>query len=241
MSIEIWLIIGIFFITIEFSYVSKVGFIELGLGALSTSGFLYFYPESVTLINHQFIALVLFGFVWGALRSSLEFYYTNKRNGNTDSFNLVENQVKMVAMPVKSSQLGESILSVNNMSAKPGESYMNVKNTKQTLTAPLKCLNALFWVLGYVGLGLLFHGQENIFANSQLKDNTLINTINDFMTMAWKYYEIMPVVVGFLYGVLTSEGDLSQRIGKITKNVAFGLCIVASIKLSLFIAELINF
>ncbi len=118
---------------------------------------------------------------------------------------------------------------------------MTIKNTKQAITSPLKWLNALFWVLGYVGLGLFFHGQENIFTNSRLEGNALISTINDFMTMAWKYHETIPVVVGYLYGGLTSEGGLYQRIARITRYTAFGLCIVASIKISSFVAELINF
>jgi hypothetical protein len=33
-------------------------------------------------------------------------------------------------------------------------------------------------------LGLLFQEQENVFVNSQLKDNTVIKTANGFMAMA---------------------------------------------------------
>ncbi len=88
-------------------------------------------------------------------------------------------------------------------------------------------------------MGLLFQEQENVFVNSQLKDNTVIKTANGFMAMAWKYYKIIPIVAGCLYGYLTGEGDLGQRVGKITKYVAFGLSVLVSFKIALFMSELI--
>ena len=59
------------------------------------------------------------------------------------------------------------------------------------------------------------------------------------MAMAQKYYEIIPIVAGCLYGYLTGEGYLGQRVGKITKYVAFGLSVLVSFKIALFMSELI--
>ena len=43
--VEIWLVVGIIFILIEFSKLPGIGFLFLGLGAMSSSVIFYFYPE----------------------------------------------------------------------------------------------------------------------------------------------------------------------------------------------------
>ena len=44
-AVEIWLIVGIIFIIIEFSKIPGIGFLFLGLGALTTSALISSYPE----------------------------------------------------------------------------------------------------------------------------------------------------------------------------------------------------
>ena len=59
--IELWLAIGLIFILVEFTKLPGIGFLFLGLGAISTSILIYYIPE---IVNYQVVAIGLISLVW---------------------------------------------------------------------------------------------------------------------------------------------------------------------------------
>ena len=118
-SVETWLIIGVFFIAIEFSTIPGIGFLFLGFGALTVSWLLYLYPA---LVNYQLATLGITSFAWFlALWWPLKvFLYKgkSKANSNHDSFNLIGNQVVVIDTPIKPDVIGQVTWSGTTMNAK---------------------------------------------------------------------------------------------------------------------------
>ena len=104
--IEIWMIVGVIFIVIEFSTIPGIGFLFLGLGALTTSALIYFYPN---LVDYQVATVALGSFVWFLLLwwPLKVFIYGRKGKAKRDYFDLVGAQVKVFDEVIKPGQMGQ--------------------------------------------------------------------------------------------------------------------------------------
>jgi len=60
-AVEIWLLIGVIFIIIEFSKIPGIGFLFLGLGALTTSALISSCSE---ITDYQIATFGLVSFAW---------------------------------------------------------------------------------------------------------------------------------------------------------------------------------
>ena len=113
---EMWLVVGIVFILIEFSTLPGIGFLFLGLGAMSSAVIFYFYPET---LNYQvasvgFSSLAWFLILWWPLKA---FVY-NKTNSGKDYFDIVGMQVEVAHEDIKPGDLGKVYWSGTIMNAK---------------------------------------------------------------------------------------------------------------------------
>ena len=107
-SVEIWLIIGIVCIIIEFSKVPGIGFLFLGLGALTSSALISSYPEIIDyqIATFGLISLAWFLALWWPLK---KFVYGKKKGNNIDQsyFNLVGNQVIVFDKHIEPGKIGQ--------------------------------------------------------------------------------------------------------------------------------------
>lgn len=99
-SIRLWLIIGIVLIVLEFMHFTGIGFFFLGLGAISTSIFIYFFPD---VLNFQ---VVIFGFsslIWFLIfRRPLKLLTEQDNKSSRHSFEMIGAEVRVanIANPV---------------------------------------------------------------------------------------------------------------------------------------------
>ncbi len=118
-AVEIWLIIGVIFIIIEFSTIPGIGFLFLGLGALTSSVLFSFYQE---IIDYQIAAFGLISFSWFLLLwwPLKKFIYNKKgqNDANQTYFNLVGNQVIVVDELIEPEKTGKVSWSGTVMNAK---------------------------------------------------------------------------------------------------------------------------
>ena len=114
--VEIWLVVGIIFILIEFSKLPGIGFLFLGLGAMSSSVIFYFYPE---IQNYQvasigFSSLAWFLVLWWPLKA---FVYGKNKNLGKDYFDIVGMQVEVALEDIKPGSIGQVYWSGTIMNA----------------------------------------------------------------------------------------------------------------------------
>lgn len=115
-AVEIWLILGIIFIIIEFSKIPGIGFLFLGLGALTTSALISSYPE---ITDYQIATFGLVSFAWFlVLWWPLKKFVYGKRKGNKGYFDLVGNQVTVLNRNIEPGKIGQVSWSGTIMNAK---------------------------------------------------------------------------------------------------------------------------
>lgn len=103
--IEIWLILGIFFIAIELLHLPNIGFLFLGLGALSCGILISISPGFF--ITYQWIVFGLASLFWfAALWSSLKRYGDNK-NVRLAYSDMINNEVYVLNRPMIAGGMGE--------------------------------------------------------------------------------------------------------------------------------------
>lgn len=114
--IEIWLAIGIIFILMEFTKLPGIGFLFLGLGAMSSSIIFYFYPNTQ---NYQvacvgFASLAWFLILWWPLK---KFVYAKNKHLGKDYFDIVGMQVEVALEDIKPGGIGQVYWSGTIMNA----------------------------------------------------------------------------------------------------------------------------
>ena len=118
-AVEIWLILGIIFIIIEFSKIPGIGFLFLGLGALTTSALISSYPEIIDyqIATFGLISLAWFLALWWPLK---KFVYGKNKGKNTDQdyFDLIGNQVVVFDKYIEPGTIGQVSWSGTTMNAK---------------------------------------------------------------------------------------------------------------------------
>ncbi|AAU03725.1 rickettsial conserved hypothetical protein [Rickettsia typhi str. Wilmington] len=126
---EIWLIIGIICILVECYIVQNIGFLFLGLGALSNSLVVYNNPL-VTLIN-QITFFGVFSLLWFCiLYFPLKKYIYNKTNRTQNYSDMIGKTVEVYSPTVSANTIGQvkwsgtimnAYLAPNEIDAKAGE------------------------------------------------------------------------------------------------------------------------
>ncbi len=133
-SVEIWLIIGIVCIIIEFSKVPGIGFLFLGLGALTSSALISSYPEIIDyqIATFGLISLAWFLALWWPLK---KFVYGKKKGNNIDQsyFNLVGNQVIVFDKHIEPGKIGQVSWSGTTMNARLEDSEREQVKAGDTL------------------------------------------------------------------------------------------------------------
>lgn len=114
---ELWLAVGIIFILVEFTSLPGIGFLFLGLGAVSTSILIYYVPE---IQNYQvasvgLLSLAWFLVLWWPLKV---FVYGKKSNAGSDYFDMVGMQVEVAFKDMEPSGLGQVYWSGTLMNAR---------------------------------------------------------------------------------------------------------------------------
>ena len=112
----IWLVVGITFILIEFTTIPGIGFLFLGLGALTTSVLVYYFPVTgyYQLVSAGISSLAWFLLLWYPLK---KFVYGTK--GSDDNyFDIVGMQVEVITKDIKPSESGKVYWSGTYMNAK---------------------------------------------------------------------------------------------------------------------------
>lgn len=144
--VEIWLIIGVIFIIIEFSTIPGIGFLFLGFGALTTSALISSYSKTV---DYQIATFGLLSFAWFlALWWPLKkFIYGKKKENNSDKdyFTLIGNQVIVFDKHIEPGKMGHVSWSGTTMNAKLEDSEKEQVKAGDTLYISEVKGNVLIW------------------------------------------------------------------------------------------------
>lgn len=113
--ISLWVIVGIILIIIEFTNIPNVGFLFLGLGALSTAIFLTAYPAT---LKYQYIifgisSLLSLAILWWPLK-----WYVYKNDNIAPYSDMVGNEVVVHSQLISAEKIGQVIWSGTIMNAK---------------------------------------------------------------------------------------------------------------------------
>lgn len=130
-SVELWAIIGVICLIIEFTKLPGIGFLFLGLGALSSSILISNYPN---FFYNQYIVFAYFGllsFLWFTiLWWPLKKYVYNKSKGQ-DYFDMIGSEVEVYSR-MAPGEVGQVKWSGTIMNARLSEAETEVaeKNAK---------------------------------------------------------------------------------------------------------------
>ena len=114
--ISLWVIVGIILIIIEFTNLPNVGFLFLGLGALSTAIFLTALPDA---LKYQYIifgisSLLSLAILWWPLK-----WYVYKKSNNIAPYSdMIGNEVVVHSDIISAEKIGQVIWSGTIMNAK---------------------------------------------------------------------------------------------------------------------------
>ncbi len=131
-SVEIWLVIGIIFIVIEFSTIPGIGFLFLALGSLTVATLISFYPKitDYQIAAFGIISFLWFLFLWWPLK---KFVYGKNKNTSQDYFDLIGNQVVVSSKYIDPGKVGQVSWSGTTMNAKLANSEKEQAKTGEML------------------------------------------------------------------------------------------------------------
>jgi membrane protein implicated in regulation of membrane protease activity len=103
---ELWLVIGIILIILEFSQLPGIGFLFLGLGAIATSIIIDHWPAEIfTQLTYFGInSLVCFLILWYPLK---RFVYKSNKSLSRESFDLIGTKVTVVNKDICANEDGQ--------------------------------------------------------------------------------------------------------------------------------------
>lgn len=123
-SIEIWLILGLFLILIEFTQLPGIGLIFVGFGAFTTVLLLNFYP---TIANYQIITLGVSSVLWLLLLwRPMRSFHTSKNSGK-NQFHIIGSTVQVVKKDINPGEMGQVFWSGTIMNARLTDGSVGVK------------------------------------------------------------------------------------------------------------------
>lgn len=113
----LWLLLGILLIILEFSQLPGIGFLFLGLGAISTSVILNYWPQEIIIQISCFgiISLLWFLVLWYPLKT---FLYKETSKLSREAFNIIGSVVTVINQDIKAGKLGQVEWSGTIMNAK---------------------------------------------------------------------------------------------------------------------------
>jgi len=131
-SSELWLLIGIILIVLEFSQLPGIGFLFLGLGAIATSIIIDHWPaETFTQLTYFGISsLVCFLLLWYPLK---RFVYKNNKPMFRESFDLIGASVVVVNKDISANEDGQVSWSGTVMNAQLPSKSKTVAKIGDTL------------------------------------------------------------------------------------------------------------
>ena len=103
-SVEMWLIVGIIFIVIELLHLPNIGFLFLGLGALSCGILTSTFPH---LTIYQWIVFGLTSLFWFAVLWLPLKRYVYKKNSKSTYSDMVNNEVYVYNKPIIAGESGQ--------------------------------------------------------------------------------------------------------------------------------------
>ncbi len=126
---EIWLIIGIIYVIVEFFAVPSIGFLFFGLGALSNTLMVYNYP--LVSLTNQITFFGILSLVWFCiLYYPLKKYVYNKTDKTENYSDMIGKTVEVYSSTVSSDTIGQvrwsgaimnAYLAPNEIDAKTGD------------------------------------------------------------------------------------------------------------------------
>lgn len=100
----IWLVIGVICLVIEFAGIPGIGFLFLGLGALTSAVLIYLYPP---FISNQYSYFGLLSFLWFVLLWWPLKKYASSNKGQPKFFDIVGSEVELVGTKLLPGELGQ--------------------------------------------------------------------------------------------------------------------------------------
>lgn len=114
----LWLFLGVVLIILEFSQLPGIGFLFLGLGAITTSVITNYWQQQALLVQFAYFgisSLVWFIMLWYPLKSYL---YKNNSDPSKESFNIIGSSVTVVNKDIMAGDHGQVSWSGTIMNAK---------------------------------------------------------------------------------------------------------------------------
>jgi membrane protein implicated in regulation of membrane protease activity len=103
--IELWLIIGVMFLVIEFIAAPNIGFLFFGFGALSNAILIYNYPillkGQITIFG--LLSLIWFVVLWWPLKK----YIYNKATRQSNYSDMINKEVEVYSPTISSDKMGQ--------------------------------------------------------------------------------------------------------------------------------------
>ena len=124
---QLWLLFGIVLIILEFSLLTGIGFLFIGLGAVSNAVIISYLGQSSLFSQLGYfgiMSLLWFLLLWYPLKFFI--YKKNLNNLSRHSFDIVGSQVKVVNNDIKNGDYGQVLWSGTIMNAKLLESTNGV-------------------------------------------------------------------------------------------------------------------
>lgn len=116
---EWWLIIGFICIIVEFTHFPNIGFLFLGLGAITEFVILCLFPN---LLKYQYIIFGVSSFLWFCiLWWPLKHYVHNRHSENNTYSDMVGKEVEVYSDRLSSKEIGQILWSGVVMNAKLSE------------------------------------------------------------------------------------------------------------------------
>jgi membrane protein implicated in regulation of membrane protease activity len=129
--VEIWLLVGVIFILIEFSTIPGIGFLFVGFGSLSNAILIYNYPQ---LAEYHIAAVGILSMLWFLiLWWPLKVYAYGKKGKKKDYFDIAGSEVKVFDDVIKPGDMGQVEWSGTIMNARLQEHEEQAAQVGQTL------------------------------------------------------------------------------------------------------------
>jgi membrane protein implicated in regulation of membrane protease activity len=106
-STEIWLLIGIILIILEFTQLPGIGFLFLGFGAISASVITNYWQNETELVQFAYFgisSLLWFILLWYPMKAFLS---KDKNKLSRDTFDIIGSQVIVENKDIKANELGQ--------------------------------------------------------------------------------------------------------------------------------------
>jgi membrane protein implicated in regulation of membrane protease activity len=129
-SVEVWLVVGLVSLVLEFAKLPGIGFLFIGLGALTNAILIYIYPE-FTKVQYAYFGLLSFlwlAVLWWPLKK-----YARSNHKKQEVFDIVGSQAQVVSMVLEPGMMGQIKWSGTIMNARLDSSETEPVKADQTV------------------------------------------------------------------------------------------------------------